>query len=75
MAMIARQMGGNSQQASSTMADLLPELIDRLTPQGQVPSDNGLGGLGALLGGGGGGGQGPNAADLMGMLGGLLNKR
>ena len=75
MEMIARQMGGNSQQASSTMADLLPELIDRLTPQGQVPSDNGLGGLGALLGGGGGGGQGPNAADLMGMLGGLLNKR
>jgi uncharacterized protein YidB (DUF937 family) len=74
MEMIARQMGGNSQQASSTMADLLPELIDRLTPQGQVPSDNGLGGLGALLGGGGGG-QGPNAADLMGMLGGLLNKR
>ena len=75
MEMIARQMGGNTQQASSTMADLLPELIDRLTPQGQVPSDNGLGGLGALLGGGGGGGQGPNAADLMGMLGGLLNKR
>jgi uncharacterized protein YidB (DUF937 family) len=75
MEMIARQMGGNSQQASSTMADLLPELIDRLTPQGQVPSDNGLGGLGALLGGGGGSGQGPNAADLMGMLGGLLNKR
>ena len=75
MEMIARQMGGNSQQASSTMADLLPELIDRLTPQGKVPSDNGLGGLGALLGGGGGGGQGPNAADLMGMLGGLLNKR
>jgi uncharacterized protein YidB (DUF937 family) len=73
MAMIARQMGGNTQQASSTMAELLPDLIDRLTPQGQVPADNGLGGLGALLGGGGG--NAPAAADLVGMLGGLLGKR
>ncbi|MDR7153184.1 uncharacterized protein YidB (DUF937 family) [Hydrogenophaga palleronii] len=73
MAMIARQMGGNTQQASSTMADLLPDLIDRLTPQGQLPADNGLGGLGALLGGGGG--NGPGAADLVGMLGGLMGKR
>jgi uncharacterized protein YidB (DUF937 family) len=74
MAMIARQMGGSTQQASSTMAELLPDLIDRLTPQGQLPADNGLdglGGLGALLGGGGG----PQAADLVGMLGGLMGKR
>lgn len=74
MAMIARQMGGNTQQASSTMAELLPELIDRLTPQGQLPADNGLGGLGALLGGGAAG-KGPGAADLVGMLGGLMGKR
>jgi uncharacterized protein YidB (DUF937 family) len=73
MDMIARQMGGNTQQASSTMADLLPDLIDRLTPQGQMPADNGLGGLGALLGGGGG--NGPGAADLVGMLGGLIGRR
>ena len=73
MAMIARQMGGNTQQASSTMAELLPDLIDRLTPQGQLPDDNGLGGLGALLGGGGG--NGPGAADLVGMLGGWMGKR
>lgn len=72
MAMIARQMGGDTQQASSTMADLLPDLIDRLTPQGQMPADNGLGGLGALLGGGG---NGAGAADLVGMLGGLMGRR
>lgn len=74
LAMIARQMGGNTQQASSTMAELLPELIDRLTPQGQLPADNGLGALGALLGGGAGG-KSPGAADLVGVLGGLMGKR
>jgi len=71
MGMIAKQMGGNQQQAAGTMADLLPGLIDKLTPQGQLPSDNGMGALGALLGGKGGG----NAGDLMGMLGGLMQKR
>ena len=74
IAMIARQMGGNTQQASSTMAELLPELIDRLTPKGQLPSDNGLGALGALLGGGAGG-KSAGAADLVGVLGGLMGKR
>jgi uncharacterized protein YidB (DUF937 family) len=73
MGMIAKQMGGSNQQAAGTMADLLPSLIDQLTPQGQVPDDNGLGGLGALLGGGQAGGAG--AGDLMGMLGGMLGKR
>ena len=54
------------------MAELLPDLIDRLTPQGQLPADDGLGGLGALLGGGNGAN---NAGDLMGMLGGLMQSR
>ena len=53
------------------MADLLPGLIDQLTPQGQVPADNGLGALGALLGGQ----SNPAAGDLMGMLGGLMQPR
>jgi uncharacterized protein YidB (DUF937 family) len=72
MGMIARQMGGSHEQAAGTMADLLPGLIDKLTPQGQVPADNAMGDLGALLGGAG---QGGGAGDLMGMLGGLLGKR
>ncbi len=68
MGQLAQHMGGDQQQAAGTLADLLPGLIDQLTPKGQLPTDNGLGGLGALLGGGGGG------ADLMGALGGLLRR-
>lgn len=71
MGMIAQQMGASQEQAAGTMADLLPGLIDKLTPQGQIPDDNGMGALGGLLGGGRGG----SAGDLMGMLGGMLNKR
>jgi uncharacterized protein YidB (DUF937 family) len=71
MGMLAQQLGGTTQQAAGTLAKLLPGLIDQLTPQGQMPADNGMGALGALLGGSGGG----NANDLMGMLGGLLQKR
>jgi len=72
MGMIASQLGGNQQQAAGTMADLLPGLIDKLTPQGQVPADNGMGALGSLLGGADGK---LDAGDLMGMLGGLMQKR
>jgi uncharacterized protein YidB (DUF937 family) len=68
MGQLAQHMDGNQQQAAGTLADLLPGLIDQLTPKGQLPTDNGLGGLGALLGGGGG------AGDLMGALGGLLKR-
>ena len=71
MGMIAAQLGGNPGQASTTLADLLPGLIDQFTPQGQVPADNGLGALGALLGGQ----SNPAAGDLMGMLGGLMQPR
>jgi len=70
MGQVTSQLGCSSQQASATLADLLPDLIDRVTPQGQLPADNGLGALGALLGGGK-----PGAADLVGMLGGMLGKR
>jgi uncharacterized protein YidB (DUF937 family) len=70
MGQLAQQMGGNQQQAAGTLADLLPTLIDQLTPKGQLPADNGLGGLGALFGGGASGGS----ADLMGVLGGLLRR-
>lgn len=73
MGMIASHLGGSPAQASGTLAELLPGLIDQLSPKGQLPADNelgGLGGLGALLGGGQGASGG--AADLMGMLGGLM---
>lgn len=70
MGTLARQLGGSGQDAAGALASLLPTLIDQLTPHGQVPADNGMGALGALLGGGNGA-----AGPLMGALGGLLGKR
>jgi uncharacterized protein YidB (DUF937 family) len=79
MGMVARQLGGNSQAAGGLLAALLPQLVDQLTPQGQLPADNGMGALGALLGGfggaGGEGGAGTGAGQLMGALGSLLGRR
>jgi uncharacterized protein YidB (DUF937 family) len=57
MSEIAAKLGMNQGDAAGSLAQMLPGLIDKLTPHGQAPA----GGLG-------------NAGDLMGMLGGLLNK-
>jgi uncharacterized protein YidB (DUF937 family) len=73
MGMIAKQLGGNTQQAAGTLAQVLPGLIDQLTPQGQLPADNGLGALGALLGGGQAG-SGPDLGALGDLLGGLMKR-
>ena len=54
---IAAKLGLSHGDASGQLANVLPGLIDKLTPHGQVPA----GGLG-------------NSGDLMGMLGGLLNR-
>jgi uncharacterized protein YidB (DUF937 family) len=45
---LAKQAGLSSADASAGLAELLPQLIDRLTPQGQLPS-NGLGELGSII--------------------------
>ena len=55
---IAAKLGINPDEAASQLSQLLPGLINHLTPQGQAPQQ----GLG-------------NSGDLMGMLGGLLQKR
>lgn len=52
----ARKMGVSPEQASETLAGLLPEAIDRLTPNGQMPDVSGMldqlpGGLGGMVGG------------------------
>ena len=52
-------MGVSPQQAGETLAGLLPEAIDRLTPGGQIDGADdllnklpgGLGGLGDMIGG------------------------
>jgi len=52
----ARKLGVSPEQASTTLAGLLPEAIDRLTPNGQIPNADALldqlpGGLGDMIGG------------------------
>jgi uncharacterized protein YidB (DUF937 family) len=37
---LAAQLGMSEGQASSTMAQLLPDVINRLTPEGQVPANS-----------------------------------
>lgn len=58
MAGLAEKLGMNQGDVAGQLSNILPGLIDKLTPNGVAPS----GGLG-------------NAGDLMGMLGGLLQKR
>ncbi len=46
---ISEQTGLPPEQAAGHLSDLLPSLIDKLTPNGEVP-EGGLGQAGALLG-------------------------
>ena len=71
MASLGGLIGGGGQQASSVLAQVLPGLIDQLTPQGRLPQggETDLGSaLGGLLGGGAQGGG------LGGLLGGLMRR-
>jgi uncharacterized protein YidB (DUF937 family) len=45
---IAQQLGMSRGEASSGLADVLPQLIDRLTPQGQVP-EGGFGDVASIM--------------------------
>lgn len=47
----AARLGISPEQASETLAGLLPEAIDRLTPGGQLPASGGVGGLVDVIGG------------------------
>ncbi len=75
MGVLGGLLGGNGQQASSVLAQVLPGLVDQLTPQGRVPeagagSIDPMSALGSLMGGPGTAG----GADLGGLLGGLLRR-
>jgi len=39
---IASQLGMNEQQAAGGLADMLPQAVDSLTPNGQLPQNNDL---------------------------------
>ncbi|MGE0310144.1 MAG: YidB family protein [Lautropia sp.] len=45
---IAEKLGMSAQETSSQMAGVLPDILDRLTPDGQLPS-GGLGDIGSML--------------------------
>lgn len=55
---LAQQAGVSPAEAGDQLSQWLPQIVDRLTPNGQLPANLGAGGLG----------------DLAGMLGGLLNR-
>jgi uncharacterized protein YidB (DUF937 family) len=61
---MAGKLGMNQGDLLGQLAQMLPQVVDKLTPNGQLPEagGNGLGGMGGM-------------GDLAGMLGGLLNKR
>lgn len=46
----AARLGISPEQASETLAGLLPDAIDRLTPGGQLPGSEGGGGLVDVIG-------------------------
>lgn len=74
---MAGQLGLNHGDLLSQLSQMLPQVVDKLTPQGQIPQGDIGGMLGGLLGGQGGqaGGASGGLGDLAGMLGGLLNRR
>jgi uncharacterized protein YidB (DUF937 family) len=52
---LAAKMGINTADVAGSLAHLLPQVVDKLTPDGQVPGDNkllelGLSGLKSILG-------------------------
>lgn len=49
MSQMAERMGLSTGDLGSKLSELLPQAVDRLTPDGQMP-DGGLGSLGELLG-------------------------
>ena len=56
IAEFATKLGISPEQASETLAGLLPEAVDRMTPNGEIADAGGLldqlpGGLGDMLGG------------------------
>jgi uncharacterized protein YidB (DUF937 family) len=64
VARLAEQAGLGHGNVAHQLSQMLPQLIDKLTPNGQLPQG---GDLGAALGSGG-------LNDLAGMLGGLLKR-
>jgi len=50
IARLAQQLGQGHGEVASQLSQILPQVVDKLTPQGQIPQ-GGFGDLGGLLGG------------------------
>jgi uncharacterized protein YidB (DUF937 family) len=75
LAQLAQRAGVSPQVASGLLAAVLPLVINKLTPQGQIPNHSDLGGiLGSLLGGGAATGS-PLGGALGGLLGGIIGDK
>lgn len=48
---MASQLGLQPNEVLGQLSQLLPEVVDKLTPHGQIPAQPDMGNLGALLGG------------------------
>ena len=46
---LASRLGVTHQEAAGHLSQLLPQIVDHLSPGGQAPGDGGLGALGGLL--------------------------
>ncbi len=46
---IAQKLGLSTQDASRSLAELLPQAVDKLTPTGTLPEDTAAGGLTGML--------------------------
>jgi uncharacterized protein YidB (DUF937 family) len=66
----AQRLGVSEDEVSQATSQALPEVVDKLTPEGQVPQ--GLDAMGALQGLMGGQAGGFDLGQVGGMLGGLL---
>ena len=62
---LVAKFGGNSPDLAQLVAQFLPMVIDKLTPAGHVPADNGMGALGNL----------GNLGDLAGLAEQFLGRR
>jgi uncharacterized protein YidB (DUF937 family) len=49
IASIAAQLGMSHGDTASQLSQLLPEVVNHVTPDGRVPADNGLGDISSLL--------------------------
>lgn len=49
VAQFAKSLGLSQGDAASQLSQLLPQVVDKMTPQGQLPDAGGLGDLGSVL--------------------------